>query len=126
MKIKHVGLICSEEETADKFYKDVLGLIKMEPRILPAALSKDIFNIDSELKMINYLNDEIHFEIFIHDQVINTSEIIEHICLEVNDRKNFISRCESLGVRINKIQKEKKTIVFIWDFDNHFFEIKEK
>ena len=63
MIIKYVGLICSEEETADKFYKEVLGLIKMEPGILPAALSKDIFNVDSELKMINYLNDKIHFEI---------------------------------------------------------------
>ena len=63
MIIKYVGLICSEEENADKFYKEVLGLRKMEPRTLPAALSKDIFNVDSELKMINYLNDEIHFEI---------------------------------------------------------------
>ena len=126
MIIKYVGLICSEEENADKFYKEVLGLRKMEPRTLPAALSKDIFNVDSELTMINYLNDEIHFEIFIHDQVKNTTEIIEHICLEVDDRKNFINRCESLGVRFNKIQKEEKTLVFIWDFDNHLFEIKEK
>jgi len=126
MIIKHVGLICSEEETADKFYKEVLGLRKIEPRTLPAALSKDIFNVGSELKVINYLNNEIHFEIFIHDQTKNTSEIIEHICLEVDDRKNFINRCESLGVRFNKIQKEEKTLVLIWDFDNHLFEIKEK
>ena len=54
MLLKHAGLPCSTEENADKFYRDLLGLNKSEPKTLPSDLSKTIFNLDAELLMINY------------------------------------------------------------------------
>jgi len=44
MLLRHVGLICSSEENSDKFYQDLLGLNKSEPKTLPSDLSKAIFN----------------------------------------------------------------------------------
>lgn len=126
MNLKHTGLVCAKEETADKFYQNLLGLTKNNPKILPRDLSKQIFGIDSELKMINYMNEDLHFEIFIHEEEKAPSGRIEHICIEVDDRKEFLNRCQSLGVAILQIQKEQKTLLFIWDFDRHLFEVKER
>ncbi len=52
MVLRHVGLTSCSEEKADAFYKDLLGLKKSEPETLNSALSKSIFNIDSELVII--------------------------------------------------------------------------
>ena len=54
MLLRHVAQACSSEKKSDRFYKDLLGLQKSEPKILPMALSSAIFNIDAELVMINY------------------------------------------------------------------------
>ena len=54
MILRHAALRCSSEENSDKFYKDLLGLDKSEPKTLPQALSKAIFNLDSEMEIINY------------------------------------------------------------------------
>lgn len=126
MRVEHAGLVCAKEETADKFYKDVLGLTKQEPKILDRPLSKAIFGVDAEIKMINYTDDSNHFEIFIHDCETKQQPIIEHLCLEVDDRTRFLDRCRDHGVSINSIQKGEKVVVFIWDFDKNLFEIKEK
>ena len=63
MILQHVALTCSSEENADTFYADLLGLTKLEPKALPLELSKAILNIDSELEMINYQDENIYFEI---------------------------------------------------------------
>lgn len=124
MKILHSGLTCQTEENADKFYQGLLGLTKSQPKILPESLSQAIFNIASDLKMINYTNDDSHFEIFIHDQKKTKAGIIEHTCLEVENRDDFLNRCQSLGIKINRVPKGDKTLVFIFDFDGNLFEIK--
>lgn len=126
MRIIHAGLVCTKEETADKFYQEVLGLTKQEPKVLDRHLSKAIFGIDAEMEMINYTSDDTHFEIFIHDREKQIGGIIEHLCIEVDDRARFLDRCRSYNVSINKIPKGEKFLVFIWDFDGNLFEVKEK
>ena len=63
MNVKHVGLVSGSEENADKFFGELLGLTKAEPKTLPAALSQALFGMNSDLKVINFLNDHAHFEI---------------------------------------------------------------
>ena len=125
MFLKHVGLACSTEDNADKFYRDLLGLNKAEPKTLPSDLSKAIFNLDSELQIINYLNETVHFEIFITGRVKEQSRQIAHLCLEVDDLPVFIEKCRGLGVKILRIPKGDKVLTFIKDFDGNLFEIKE-
>ncbi len=124
MLLKHAGLTCSTEDSADKFYRDLLGLNKSEPKTLPADLSQAIFNLDAELQMVNYMNEHIHFEIFITNQSTPSQGQVEHLCLEVDDLHGFIEKCRSMEVEVALIPKGEKTLTFIKDFDGNLFEIK--
>ena len=103
MRVKHVGLTCSSEENSDKFYQDLLGLIKSRPKILPADLSSAIFGLDAELQIIDYKDDNTHFEIFIGYQDSNRFPAIAHHCLEIDDLYEFIERCRSMKLEIKQI-----------------------
>ena len=124
MHLKHVGLTSSSEEKADAFYADLLGLTKSEPKALPLQLSKAIFNIDTELLMINYRDETSHFEIFVTGENRGNRRQIEHICLEVGNLEVFLEKCRRLNVDIARIPKGDKTLTFIKDFDGNLFEIK--
>ena len=123
MYLKHVALTCSSEEKADTFFAELLGLIKSEPKTLPCELSKAIFNVDSELVMINYQNEQVHFEIFVTGPNGGNSRKIAHTCLEVDNLEVFLGKCHSLNVDIARIPKGDKTLTFIKDFDGNLFEI---
>jgi catechol 2,3-dioxygenase-like lactoylglutathione lyase family enzyme len=124
MLLKHVGLACSTEDNADRFYQKLLGLNKSEPKMLSSDLSRAIFNIDAQLPIINYMDETVHFEIFISGLVDGRSGQIAHQCLEVDDLSDFIEQCRSLGVEISQIPKGAKVLTFIKDFDGNLFEIK--
>ena len=126
MLLQHAGLTCSSEENSDKFYKDLLGLKKSEPKILPSDLSKAIFNLDAELHMINYMDENIHFEIFVTNQPSAAQRPIDHLCLEVDDLTGFIKKCRRLQVEVALIPKGDKTLTFIKDFDGNLFEVTQK
>ena len=124
MILRHIALICSSEEKSDKFYKSLLGLQKSDPKTIPPALSKALFDINSELKVINYLNDFLHFEIFITGHNNISTKRIEHVCLEVDDLATFLEKCRTLQVKIVQVPKKDKLLTFISDDDGNLFEIK--
>ena len=124
MNLRHVALTCSSEKNSDRFYKNLLGLQKSEPKILPLHLSKAIFNIDFELPIINYLSEDAHFEIFIIGHSMNHVRHLAHICLEVDDLQGFLKKCRDLEVEVSQIPKGDRTLTFIRDFDGNLFEIK--
>ena len=126
MLLQHVALTCSSEEISDRFYKNLLGLDKSEPKILPTTLSKAIFNVDTELMMINYQGEKVHFEIFITGHLMNDTRQIEHVCLEVDDLQSFLKKCDKLDVDISQIPKGNRILTFIRDYDGNLFEIKRK
>jgi len=49
----------------------------------------------------------------------------EHICIEVEDKKEFIDRCKKYGIEPLVIKKEGKDLLFVRDFSNNLYEIKE-
>ena len=127
MILKHIALVCSSEANANRFYQDLLGLKKINSRILSSSLSRQIFNLDSEYKMVNYANDEIHFEIFLDPEknFPDKDKSMEHVCLQVDNIKMFLEKCRSLDVKIKQIPKENNGfIIFINDYDGNLFEIK--
>jgi catechol 2,3-dioxygenase-like lactoylglutathione lyase family enzyme len=126
MNLQHVGLTCSSGENADKFYEVLLGLKKSAPKILPASLSKAIFNIDSELTVVNYMNESVHFEIFIHSHHQSNDSRIDHVCLEVKDLREFLQQCRSLNVKFVQVPKGESMITFVSDDDGNLFEMKQK
>ena len=124
MILRHVALTCSSEEKADKFYKSLLGLQKSEPKTIPPALSKALFDINSELKIINYLNEYLHFEIFLTRHNNSSVRRIEHVCLEVDNLVVFLEECRTLQVKIVQIPRKDKLLTLIADEDGNLFEIK--
>lgn len=126
MKILHIALECKSEQNADRFYSDLLGLEKSEPKLLPSELSEAIFGVSSEIKVLNYLDAEVRFEIFVHERPRARSCPIEHVCLEVGDLAEFLQRCRSLGMKIIQVPKGDYVVTFIKDLDGNLFEIKEK
>jgi catechol 2,3-dioxygenase-like lactoylglutathione lyase family enzyme len=119
MKLKHVAVVCTSEENADRFYADLLGLEKAAPKTIPASLSHAIFGIDSELTIINYALEDLHFEIFIYDGIKEDTDRIEHTCIEVGDLEAFLEKCRALDVEINNIPREGKPLIFISDYDGN-------
>jgi catechol 2,3-dioxygenase-like lactoylglutathione lyase family enzyme len=124
MKLKHIALVSSTEEKADRFYKDILGLKKVNEKIIPATLSNQLFKVNSELKIVNYANDNIQVEIFIRDSHRMEADRIDHVCLAVDNLEAFIEKCRKMGVEIARIPKGDATITFIKDYDGNLFEIK--
>jgi catechol 2,3-dioxygenase-like lactoylglutathione lyase family enzyme len=124
MHLKHIGLTSSSEENSDRFYGELLGLTKSEPKPLPIELSKAIFNLDTELVMINYQDDHLHFEIFVTAHMEDNKQRISHTCLEIEDLDGFLDKCRRLNVDAAQIPKGDKTLIFIRDFDGNLFEMK--
>jgi catechol 2,3-dioxygenase-like lactoylglutathione lyase family enzyme len=126
MILRHVALTCSSEENSDRFYKDLLGLEKLEPKILPSSLSRAIFNIDNELRMINYTGKAVHFEIFIAKDSKRSANPIAHVAIEIDDQEAFLKKCAEVDVNVSQIPRGNRTLIFIRDFDGNLFEIKHK
>jgi len=124
MRLIHIALCCSTEEKADRFYKDLLGLSKMEPKFLSPSLSQAIFGIDTELTVINYQDDALRFEIFIHGSHNVGENPVSHTCIQVADRDSFLGKCRELNVMIRQVPKDDKLVTFISDYDGNLFEIK--
>ena len=123
MILRHVALTCSSEEKSDKFYQDLLGLQKSEPKTIPPALSHALFDINSELKIINYQDENLHFEIFFSDQNSGGAQRIDHVCLAVDHLEAFLEECRRLQVKIVQVPKGDKLLTFVSDDDGNLFEI---
>ena len=125
MLLKHVALTCSSEINSDRLCKHLLGLKKEVPKTLDSALAKAIFNVDTELLMINYRGENIHFEIFITGQPVKRDDPIGHVCLEVKNLTAFLNKGRHLQMEIIQVPKGDRTLTFLRDDDGHLFEIKE-
>jgi catechol 2,3-dioxygenase-like lactoylglutathione lyase family enzyme len=126
MYLSDIAVVCSSEESSDEFYKNVLGLRKIRSKVVPATLSKQIFNVDHKYKIIDYGNADIKFEVFLAGRDSLPDKKIYHICLEVEDREAFLNKCTAMDVQILKISKGDSCVIFIKDYDGNLFEIKGK
>ena len=125
MILNHVAFVCGSEKNSDRFYHDLLGLDKLQSKIIPPSLSQRIFNSDLEFKLINYGNDDIKFEIFISEQFKPPEIRIDHVCLEIDGIDGFLEKCDSIGVEVLRIPRGELFLIFIKDFDGNQFEIKQ-
>ena len=69
-------------------------------------------------------NNNIRFEIFITKK--EEKHGYGHICIDVNNKKEFLDRCKKYGIEPMIINKDGKNLLFVKDFSGNLFEIKEK
>lgn len=125
MKISHLGMACRSEESADRFYERFLGMKKLERKAVPASLAGAFFDISLELPVLNYVRDDVYFEVFIHQSARPVAGYPAHICLEVEDLEAFLERARAMDVPVIRAPKGDRWITFVRDFDGNLFEIKE-
>jgi len=93
--------------------------------VLSNDLARQIFGIDREYRVVVYGNDRFAAEIFLAAHPPGPDNSLEHVCLEVEDREDFVKRCESMHVEVNRIPKGDALLTFVKDHDGNLFEIKE-
>jgi catechol 2,3-dioxygenase-like lactoylglutathione lyase family enzyme len=126
MQLKHIALVSSCEEKSDRFFQNLLGLQKASSKTIPSSLVNQIFNINADLKIINYANDNIVFEVFIDSKKRAEKNKIEHICIQVENLGSFLETCRSMKIEIIQVAKGDNFITFIKDDDGNLFEIKSQ
>ena len=121
----HTGLAASSEENADRFFIDIFGLEKSEPKIIDKKLTHALFGIDDELLMIHYRGGAVDYEIFVHKEYIAPEKQIAHSCIKVNDLEKIVNKCKHAGLKVIEVPKGSGVITFISDYDGNLFEVKE-
>jgi catechol 2,3-dioxygenase-like lactoylglutathione lyase family enzyme len=125
IKFVHTGLAASSEVNADRFFVDILGLEKSEPKIIDEKLAQALFGIDDELLMIHYRNEAVDYEIFIYQDYKAQEKQIAHSCIKVTDLKKIVNKCKDANLKVIEVPKGSGVITFISDYDGNLFEVKE-
>jgi catechol 2,3-dioxygenase-like lactoylglutathione lyase family enzyme len=122
--IRHVAVECSDQQSMDRFFTKILGIPKIKDTILSKELSATIFGINKSVFIEIYDNGKIRFEVFINPT--RNEPTYDHICIEVNNKSDFITQCKQQGLNPFFIEKEGKQLLFVRDFSNNLFEVLEK
>ena len=122
--INHVALQFSDKEKADIFFNEILGMTKLKTFTVSEELSENIFGIKKSVEVEVYDNGETRFEVFIKDLIRNYG--YEHTCIEISNKKEFIARCRKYGIEPLIVKKEGKDLLFVKDFSNNLYEVKEQ
>ena len=125
MKITHIAVVSKSQENSDRFYEGILGLKKMKTSYLKKDIIEQIFSVADDCQVIFYANQDIAIEVFIPVSISETVSSFGHLCLEVDDREQFLENCQKKGIEIRRIPKGPSLVIFIKDYDGNLFEIKE-
>ena len=125
MRLHHAALVSSSEANADKFYEGILKLRKIKTSLLKKNLAEALFDIDVECPLILYGNEDFAIEVLVMNRIPDKKAPFTHLCLEVEDRKEFLTSCRSSGLVVNLFPKGDSQICFVQDFDGNLFEIKQ-
>ena len=121
---KHVALHYKDRKQAEDFFTKILGLPLLKTFSLTKELSDEIFGINEEVTIDVYANEDSYFEVFITQN--QTKHGYEHVCIEVNNKDEFIERCKQQGIEPKFVKKGDKTLLFIKDHANNLYEIKHR
>jgi catechol 2,3-dioxygenase-like lactoylglutathione lyase family enzyme len=125
MRLHHVGLVCSSQERADRFYGGILGLDKIKTSELTEDVTERIFHSAQRCLMIFYEGEGLALEVFVPEESQAGKAAFKHICLEVNEREAFLAKCRENGFVVRRIPRGDTFLAFVADFDGNLFEIKE-
>ena len=125
MEFIHTGLAVSSEERADRFFIDILGLEKSDPKIIDKKLIQTLFGIDHELLMIHYRGETVDFEIFVTQEYKAPEKQTAHSCVKVTNLADIVNKCRGAGLKVVEVPKDSGVVTFIFDYDGNLFELKE-
>jgi len=125
MRLHHVALVCRSLENADHFYEGIAGLKKIKTYTLKEELAKQLFETALECQIVLYGNENFSVEVFIIGSSSLKITPFVHLCLEVDNREQFLGNCQSAGLTVNRVPKGDSSLIFVEDFDGNLFEVKQ-
>lgn len=125
MKFNHIGIVSRDEASADSFFQQLLGLRKTKESVAAAGLCEQLFSIGRDMKMINYENEAVKFEVFIAADYVPPAPNVNHACLMVDDLESFLEKTSALGLPVIKGEYTGKSVRFIKDFSGNMYEVKQ-
>lgn len=122
--LNHIALQYSNRKKAEIFFDRILKIKKESEFSVSPNLAFSIFGMEKEVEVIVFGNDKIKFEVFISNEQKKFS--YEHICLNIPNKEEFVATCKNYGIQPIFVKKGDKELLFIRDFENYLYEIKEK
>ena len=119
--LQHVAINCKDKVTSDIFFTKILDLKLKKTSSLTSEISKRIFDTFEQVDIIVYGDNFSVFEVFLTKKEIKHN--FEHICIKINNKNEFIKKCENYGLKPFKIKKGEKYLLFVKDFSGNLFEI---
>jgi catechol 2,3-dioxygenase-like lactoylglutathione lyase family enzyme len=124
MRINHVGLNIKDEEEIIDFYQNILGFHSKYQFDISNELGVTIFGENKEVKVFLIEKEDLLLELFVHP--LNFNRGFSHICIEIKDRENIVSKCENKGYNVIRIKRNNRPdMLFINDELGNVFELKE-
>lgn len=122
--LNHVALQFQDSEKAEIFFTKILGLSLKKNFTISPELSNNIFGIKENVEIHVYENQDTSFEVFITKQSKKPGYM--HTCIEIKNKEEFMKRCRKYNIEPIMVEKNGKKLLFIRDFSNNLYEIKEK
>ncbi|MFX1572129.1 MAG: VOC family protein [Promethearchaeota archaeon] len=127
-EIEHIAIASNTEDDSDKFFIELLGLIKTRSFDLSADLIQKFFGGNKTQKIVRYEKDSLSFEVIITNDGSKAKDIFSHTCLLIKDRDKFLNKALSMGFLTIKVPRIDGNgyYLFIKDGYQNLYEIKEK
>ncbi len=122
--LNHIALQYQKKRDAEIFFSDILGIPKTRSFTVSADLSKEIFEITKNVDVDVFDNGKIRFEIFYMIDIHHSP--FSHICIEVESKEKFIQTCKKYKLNPYIVINGEKGLLFVKDFSNNLYEIKNK
>lgn len=123
--LHHVALVRTSEAGAESFFAGLLGLARVRETSASAELSRTLFGVSREHRMLVYEGPGLRVEVFLAPEPEAVAGRISHLCLEVPDRAAFVERARTAGVEVREAERGAGTVVFLADEDGNLYEIKQ-
>jgi len=123
MLLNHAGMINESEEKALRFYHGLLGFEKTREFVVSRELSKQLFSVQEEIKVLVFERDGVKIEIFICPECRRPFPDYSHIGLLLDDFQAVKEKAKEKGFLVVG-KTDKKTVYFLRDFSGNLVEIK--
>ena len=122
--IDHIGIVNKQEDEAVEFYQNLLGLEKIKESSVPPELSRQLFNLFQEIRMLVFVRGNLKIEVFLIPGFTPSSPNISHFCLQILHFPELVERLKQAGTKVITGQHGGKTVYFAEDFSGNRIEIK--
>jgi catechol 2,3-dioxygenase-like lactoylglutathione lyase family enzyme len=123
--LEHIALECDTVDHAKMLYEDVFACSFVKSFDLPKDFVEQVFSVNKEIKALVYKAETGIYEVFITGKK-SIPNSFSHVCISVDDMKDFSVRCDAIGLKPYTVQKNKKSYWFVRDMIGNLFEVKEK